>query len=119
MSNLTLYHYTCDHAHLAIERTGILVPHRAVTFGAGMSLLWATTQTPPVAADLGLTSVLLDCDRTAHRWRIIDTRPFHRWIDTSMASTSAGRALSATGDQRLWWVSLRTADAVYDPGEDQ
>lgn len=74
MTTPTLWHYTCDHGLLKIGARGWLKP------GAD-SWLWLTDLDVPHRDALGLSSVLIECDRTAHRYRVEpghDAHPFVR-----------------------------------------
>jgi hypothetical protein len=56
-----LFHYTCAHGRQRIGRRGYLLP--------GLDgFLWMTDLDVPVREALGLTSKLLDCDRTQFRY---------------------------------------------------
>jgi len=75
-----LYHYTCsDHGLPNIAATGVLEPR-----GVLARLVWLTDLATPNRDALGLTSHLLDCDRTEIQLRV----PWHRSI-------------------RPWWVWRR------------
>ena len=65
MSTPTLYHYTCDHARQLIGMRGKLKPHQHPLLSKWRPLVWLTDLEEPDAGALGLTSLMLDCDRTA------------------------------------------------------
>ena len=82
MSAPTLYHYTCDHGRQLIGMRGKLKPNRHPWLTR--PLLWLTDLDHANIQALGLTSLTLDCDRTAWRYRI--RTPKHpdtvsRWLD--------------------------------------
>lgn len=60
-----LWHYTCEHGRLGIGTRGYLRP------GAD-GFVWLTDLDAPYRDALGLSSVLIACDRTRHRYRIAD-----------------------------------------------
>lgn len=134
MTDVTLYHYTCDHAHLLLGRSGILLPgcllngpnpkhlHREIPFHA--ALVWATDLARPNRDALGLTSYLLDCDRTTHRYRIIrgDETGMVPWADVRRSMIARGMGdtvyfLEEAHDTRPrhWWVSSSPVSVEYDP----
>jgi len=106
-----LWHYTCTHHHRQLGWSGALKPGRD-------GFVWLTDLDHPYAEALGLTSNFLDCDRTAHRYRvrvITDARP---WIEVRR-ELHPGRveALeSAPGVlPRHWWVAAALVPVTYDP----
>lgn len=62
---MEFYHYTCTHGRDDILKTGVLQP-------GPDGLLWVTDLDVPVRDALGLTSKILECDRTEHRFKIND-----------------------------------------------
>jgi hypothetical protein len=132
----TLYHFTCDHAHLLLGKTGTLLPgcllngpdprhqHRHVEVPFQTSLVWATDLRYPNRDALGLTSYLLQCDRTAHRYRLLhdDETGMVPWTDVrrQMFTRGLGDVVydleEAPGVRpRHWWVSSRPVAVEYDP----
>lgn len=107
----TLWHYTCDHHHLQLGRRNVLTPGRD-------GFVWLTDLDHPYAAALGLTSVVLACDRTAHRYRVryaADARP---WTEVRREVNPVRREAleSAPGVlPRHWWVATTLVPVVYDP----
>jgi hypothetical protein len=93
---MSLYHFTCAHAAQKIVDCGLVRP--AIDFHDGPLptwsglLCWFTDLdfAPPEA--VGLTSTMLLCDRTAHRFLVTDDSNVHRWIDSSW--------------RRHWWAGL-------------
>lgn len=100
-----LWHYTCDHAARKID--GVLTPgadrieriaelaKRGLRVPWTTRLVWLTDLDYPDRDALGLTSTLLTCDRTAHRYRVLDVDqcvpwtsvrrdfPRHEWIEAA------------------------------------
>ena len=73
MRTPTLYYYTCDHGRQLIGMRGKLKPHQHPLLSEWRPLVWLTDLKEPDAGALGLTSLMLDCDRTAWRYRIRDS----------------------------------------------
>lgn len=63
-----LYHYTCDHGAAGIRATGEIRPLQHPLLHA--PLVWLTDLDPPIPAALGLTSLILHCDRTEHSFAV-------------------------------------------------
>jgi hypothetical protein len=98
----TLWHYTCDHG-----LAGIGKPYGwARPFSDGV--VWLTDLDAPVPDALGLTSHLLTCDRTAHRYRVVDAWAASPWMEMRPYWDPVRRdALEAAPGAmpRHWWVS--------------
>jgi hypothetical protein len=124
-----LWHFTCDHGHLGIGDKGLLLPGRMLAnpdtrwpFSAWPSaLVWATDLAKPNRDALGLTSHMLRCDRTAHRYRI-DPTLLLPWIDVRhdvmrKLGMATVEELEATPGSRPmhWWVGFSPVMADYDP----
>ena len=65
---LCLYHYTCDDGATGIARDGMLLPFPHPLLPE--PLVWLTDLDTPIPDALGLTSLLVTCDRTAHRFTV-------------------------------------------------
>lgn len=107
----TLYHYTCDHGHQGIgSGTGVLLAR---------GLAWLTDLEVPIRDALGLTSVILSCDRTRHRYRATDALEHVRpWMEVRRQVPAAWvEALETTpgAAPRHWWVSSWPVMVEYDP----
>lgn len=108
-----LWHYTCHHGHDAIAHDGHTLrpnPHTGH--------LWLTDLEAPNVLALGLTSTLIDCDRTAHRYRITDTTTAQRWVAVRRQFPGWFRQglENAPGAMPMhWWISLYTIPAEYAP----
>lgn len=60
-----LWHYTCPHGRIRIGKRGSLRP--------GLDgLVWLTDLDVAHRDALGLSMTLIDCDRTAYRYRVLD-----------------------------------------------
>ena len=104
----TLWHYTCQHAHDKITDT--LRP--------GLDgFVWLTDLDAPYMQALGLTRYLLACDRTAHRYRVTDTRDVMPYVTIrSTLDTLRRVGLEVDGTlPRHWYVSTTHVPVVYDP----
>jgi hypothetical protein len=127
--NPALWHYTCDHGHQGISKThGVLlaavdlVPRdRADLVPWVGDLVWLTDLRHPNRAALGLTSHLIKCDRTVHRYRVIDDTHCERWVDYAhrLRIPMAVRAdveRATPGNKPIhWWVSECPVPVEYDP----
>jgi hypothetical protein len=70
-----LYHYTCRHSAYSIELDKF-------TLRPGLDgLLWLTDLDAPDRRGLGLTSHILDCDRTRFRFAVPDPVEAYRWLE--------------------------------------
>lgn len=132
----TLYHYTCAHSHTLLGKVGTLLPglalmgpdprheHRHVDLPFQSSLIWATDLRYPNREALGLTSYLLACDRTTHRYRLLhdDDTGMVPWLEVRRQMFTRGLGATVyeleepTGVRpRHWWVSSRPVAVEYDP----
>jgi hypothetical protein len=111
----TLYHYTCDHAVDRIGVSGLLLPG-ALMAGLGDEFAWFTDLEVPIVPALGLTSVLLTCDRTAHRYRVVDDVDVLPWRNTRWTVDKLRRdAIEVPGTSPgNWFVSRRPVPVVLD-----
>lgn len=118
-----LYHFTCSHGYAKIGAAGKLRP--ASSRIPGLRLLpgrfvWLTDLAVPVRDALGLTSTSLQCDRTEHRYRVVDPQN-PEIIPWSVARRKCDRAQvlaleSAPGAQPdHWWVATIPVRVVLDP----
>jgi len=104
----TLYHYTCQHAHAKI--TGELRP--------GLDgFVWLTDLDAPFDYALGLTRRMLVCNRTEHRYRVLDTIDVVPYLAIRSTLTYERReALESFGTlPRHWFVSKAHVPVIYDP----
>lgn len=126
---LHLWHFTCDHVALVIGDRGQLRPAKDLaepdSFWAlaawPSSFVWATDLPKPNRDALGLTSNMLACDRTAHRYRVLaeDFTPWHvirRLIVDRHGRLGVELLEGAPGARPMhWFVSTEPVEAVYDP----
>lgn len=108
---MTLWHYTCNHHRAQLGWNAALMP--------GLDgFVWLTDLDHPHAAALGLTRVVLTCDRTAHRYRVTGAVPARPWTEVRREVNPVRvQALeSAPGVlPRHWWVAETLVPVVYDP----
>lgn len=102
-----MYHYTCDHGYEGILRDGEVRPnpHTKVS--------WFTDLPTPDVSALGLTSHILDCDRTTHRFRAT-----HLGALVSFAEVWRGPDV-LPGEPDHWWVAFTNVPVVLDEVADQ
>lgn len=111
------YHYTCDHGRRSIR--GTVDP--AATLGrydvdGPWIYAWFTDLTRPLRDALGLTSHILTCDRTAHRYRVTDTRDLVHWTHVRRDHPWAEELESAPMARPMhWWVARHPVPVTYDP----
>ncbi len=121
---MTLFHYTCDHGHAQLG------PHRATlrpaieVIGPGRDapwtsqFVWLTDLDKPDRIGLGLTSEILYCDRTSHRYRVVDQELCTHWPLMAARLDPSTRAQLEDVDGAMpehWWVSSHPVPVVYDP----
>jgi hypothetical protein len=108
MKILTLYHFTCEHGHTGISKTGVLRPNIHPFMPHLGPLLWLTDfEEPPSKESVGLTSRLSTCDRLAYRY-IVHSKAAIHWFDIrSRASKEVVADLESYGQPEHWWVVRR------------
>lgn len=100
-----LYHFTCDHGRAGLEDRGVLRPW-------SHGLVWLTDLDVPLREPLGLTSNMLSCDRTKHRYRVTDDSHCHWWI----GHPRRDRSIEIDGTRPMhWWVSEEPVPVVFEP----
>lgn len=114
---MTLWHYTCDHGHALIG--GRVIPGvwqtDRVAGGPG-EYAWFTDLAYPHRGALGLTSHILACDRTAHRYRATLAASIVPWVTVRRDWAWAEELESAPGAMpKHWYVSPAAVPVVYDP----
>lgn len=116
-----LWHYTCDHGHTQIR--GFVVPasdlHEGLDGTPGM-YAWFTDLAAPERHALGLTSYSLGCDRTAHRYRVLDDSTLVPWVRVRRSWPSWQDALEGAPGARPmhWFVTTMPVPVEYAPLED-
>lgn len=118
---MTFFHYTCDHRHPALLDAGIAVPGADLTTGAVPwtgALVWFTDLAHPIREALGLTSHLLACDRTEHRYRVTDdtaVEPWTKWARSLPPAYRDALELAPGARPAHWFVATTGVPVVYDP----
>lgn len=109
---LNLYHFTCDHGHAGIARTGILLPNIHPFMRNLGALLWLTDLAePPSRESVGLTSSWTSCDRLAYRYSV-RTRAAVHWFDIrGRAPKDVVETLESFGQPEHWWIARRPLTA--------
>jgi hypothetical protein len=107
-----LWHFTCSHSVDDIKRMGSLRPHPHPLLD--VPLVWLTDLEHPFREALGLTSHMLMCDRTEHRFQVADTLSAVWWPayarNHHIDRRTRGELESAPGAMPAhWWV---TAESV-------
>ena len=64
---MKLYHFTCDHGIHGISQDGSVRPNTQPLLRTAPPIIWLTDLDVPDRSALGLTSMMLECDRTRHR----------------------------------------------------
>lgn len=126
MSDLRLWHYTCNHGADGIRADGFVKPslHPILTVDTNLITLgWFTDMDACDMTALGLTSFTLQCDRTEHRfevdpsgavWWPVLRRDYLRGSARPAAARRAVETLeSAHGVMPAhWWASRETLQVV-------
>lgn len=124
-----LYHYTCQHGREGIGDRGTLILPSEVKkshlrnrlygpYAELDGLIWMTDLDSPVRSGLGLTRVITSCDRTEHRYRVVDQRSVVRYVAMrrSLNPLLARLLESAPGAMPMhWWVSAEPVPVEYMP----
>lgn len=106
----TLFHFTCDHGRAALEDSGLLRPNMHPLIG--IALVWLTDLDAPFAEPLGLTSHMLQCDRTSHRYQVTDASSCMPWLRYEYRDPVLEPVWTMP---RHWWVSESPVPVVYAP----
>lgn len=109
-NDLRLWHYTCEHSRSRIGEEGWLQP-----FASG--LVWLTDLDVPVREALGLTSMLLTCDRTTYRYRVLDPSIGVPWtkVRRDFPAEHRDELESAPGAMPMhWFVSALPVHVVLE-----
>ncbi len=109
---LDLYHFTCDHGHTGIVRTGILLPHIHPFMRNLGPLLWLTDfAEPPDKESVGLTASWTTCDRLKYRY-CVQTKAALPWSELRRnVSPDMVVTLESFGQPEHWWVVRRPLTA--------
>jgi hypothetical protein len=111
---MSLYHYTCAHS-LAKMRPD---PYGYVTLQplSPGGLLWLTDLETPIREALGLTSQIINCDRTEYRLELLDHSTVRRWVDVRRMYRGLWDLEFAPGAMPMhWFVSTSPERAKLAP----
>ncbi len=104
---LTLYHFTCEHGHTGISKTGVLLPNRH-PFAPGVGpLLWLTDLADPTPEAVGLTSEWQPCNRLAHRYRVCSKAAKSWTLIRPRFPLRVVEDMESFGTPEHWWVIQR------------
>src|SRR5260370_37766014 len=105
---IELYHFTCNHGHVGIKRSGVLLPNMHPFMKHLGPLIWLTDLAePPSPESVGLTSQWTTCDRLKDRY-IVRTRAAIPWSEIrTRAPGEAVATLESYGQPEHWWVVRR------------
>ena len=102
-----LYHYSCDHGARGIRADGGLRGNVHPLLTEVGRIIWLTDMDVPDRLALGLTSNLIRCDRTAHRFTV-QTELARHWPSAAreLCGPAARRELDMSYGARPmhWWV---------------
>jgi hypothetical protein len=120
---LRLWHYTCRDAAPLIEQAGALLPRQHPWLPD--PVVWATDLLPDAVPNLdlalGVRGAHARCDRTEHRFEVLDPTVFEPWPAYARRQVRAGlldrdaRALldmTPGGFPRHWWISTEPVGIV-------
>lgn len=130
-----LWHYTCDHGRASLGESGHLTPGASRAAAGALAMLppaaltaarfvWLTDLDTPIRDALGLTSHILSCDRTAHRYRVTDDRECTSFTELLRMSSPGLYALlrplteTPGAMPAHWWVAARPVPVTLDPPKD-
>lgn len=112
-----LYHFTCDHGRRGINGTVIPATFQDQRFiGTPGEYAWFTDLAIPIRDALGLTSTTLSCDRTKHRYRVLESSAIHPWTEARRTYSWGADLERAPGARPMhWFVATEAVSVVYDP----
>lgn len=114
---MRLYHYTCRHSLAGIRADGLLRVNRQPVLD-GLELVWLTDLETPDRAALGLTSRVLQCDRTEHRVKV-DAGAVHWPVFARQLPATQRRSLElAPGALPMHWYVSEQPVFVDSPRTD-
>src|SRR5258707_1733633 len=109
---IELYHFTCNHGHVGIKRSRVLLPNAHPFMKHLGPLIWLTDfAEPPTPESVGLQSTWISCDRLAYRYSV-HTRAAVPWADIrTRAAADVVADLEAFGQPEHWYVVRRPLTA--------
>ena len=109
---IELYHFTCNHGHVGIKRSGVLLPNAHPFMLHLGPLIWLTDfAEPPTPESVGLQSTIISCDRLAYRYSV-RTKAAVPWSEVrTLARADVVATLESYGQPEHWWVVRRPLTA--------
>jgi hypothetical protein len=101
------WHYTCDHSEAGIRESGLIQPNHHPLILRSMS--WFTDLGPDRRYEAGLTSSIINCDRMAYRFEVVDPAQLTWWPVAARALRVPQAVRDELEDGRLpahWWIAL-------------
>lgn len=110
---MTFYHYTCRHslAKMTPDVYGVITLEPLSPGG----LLWVTDLAVPERRGLGLTSQILNCDRTEYRLELLDGSSVRRWVDVRRSFRGLWDLELAPGALPMHWFVSTSPERAYAP----
>ena len=121
---MDLYHFTCQHGAEGIRDDGVVIPVAHLrrrepglpeVLVPWAEFVWFTDLDLPLRDCLGLTSYMLRCDRTEHRFRALSGSELVPWM-TVRKRYPWRVALEVPGTRPVhWYVSTEPVPVVEAP----
>lgn len=115
--NKSLWHYTCTHAQVGIDRERLNRPRIHPFLPELGPVVWLTDLDELPSPDaVGLTATYLACDRTAVRYEVSRFAPGIRWWPWARwrCDPAVVADLESFGQPAHWWISTEPI-AVSQP----
>jgi hypothetical protein len=111
---VTFYHYTCSHS--LAKMTPDVYGVRTLEPMSPGGLLWVTDLEVPIREALGLTSQIINCDRTEYRLELLDPSTVRRWVDVRRSFRELWDLEMAPGAMPMhWFISTSPERAILSP----
>lgn len=112
---MKLFHYCCTHSAKGIEKSRWLMPNPHPLMRDADPLVWLTDLDVPDRDVLGLTSHILQCDRTEYRVTVVTGEVTHWPIFARTIPQAARRVLeSAPGAMPMHWYVAKAPVPVFE-----
>jgi len=113
VSDVTLYHFTCDHGFNALGEEGMLCAPVTHPF-LGCSVVWLTTQAQPDRESTGLGMTYTSCDRMKYCYEVSEPEKCRPWLgslERFKSPLGAVEDLERYGDPEHWWITAEPTKA--------